>query len=111
MPVRGWPDVSTLLVWRTFSDVWLLEASVVFSLILAAMYLSDLNVPLLQTGPRQCDHNNPGLLVGFDLEKCQIVQQNLNYLPPSPASLRIARNCLIMFSVAKGLSALNSDSR
>ena len=38
---------------------------VVFSLSLAAMYLSDLNVPLLQTGPRQCDHNNPGLLVGF----------------------------------------------
>ena len=50
-------------------------------------------------------------LLGFDLEKCQIVQQNLNYLPPSPASLRIARNCLIMFSVAKGLSSLNSDSR
>ena len=38
---------------------------VVFSLSLAAMYLSDLNVPLLQTGPRHCDHNNPGLLVGF----------------------------------------------
>ena len=48
--------------------MWLLEASVVFSLILAAMYLSDLNVPLLQTGPGSVIITTQDCLLGLTLK-------------------------------------------